>query len=129
MQKFDVASLIRLKRNEMPSEAFWDDFDRQLQLRLSQEVIVKKSMGWRSIMHYVYRFSPLAVGCALMILCASTFMKGTGTSRYVALSNPNSIKECSYSVLNSSENVDASLMKIVIPKKIVASNVPNCFSF
>lgn len=129
VQKFDVTSLIRLKRNEMPSEDFWDNFDHQLQLKLSQEVVVRKSAWWHWIMRYVYRFSPLTVGCALMVFCASVFVKNSVTPRYVALSNPVSIKECSRSILNSSENGESFLMKIVIPKKMVASNVSNCFSF
>ncbi len=129
VQKIDVESLIRLKRNEMPNEAFWDEFDHQLQLRLANEMVVAKDTVWNRLSYWIRRFVPLASGCALAVLLIISFVKPSGMSRYVVLSNPASVEECSRSVLTSSFYEDGVPMKSVIQKKMIASNVANCFSF
>ena len=129
MEKFDLHSLLQLKRNEMPTEAFWDSFDAELRLRLEKESAAKVQVSW--LVHCLnwLKHSPLvSATCALALLLGSVLLNGKPQMRYVAINDSVSVSECQKSVLMSNL-VDAGLKKDVIQKKMVASMAPKCFSF
>ena len=129
MEKFELESLLKLKRNEMPTEAFWDSFDSRLQTRLAQESMPKARISWlEHCLSWLCRSPLISATCALPLLIAVLFFNAKKQPRYVAMSEPISINESQISVLAADLSV-LGLEKNVIQKKMVASNATNCFSF
>ena len=129
MEKFDIHSLLQLKRNEMPTEAFWDNFDAQLRLRLDREFMPKVRVYWLNrCLNWLQRSPLVSATCALALLLSCVLLNEKPQSRYVAINDPVSVTECQKSVL-SGDLSNLGLKKDVIQKKMVASVATNCFSF
>ena len=129
MKNIDIESLLRLKRNEMPSEAFWDSFDAQLSLRLAQEMAPHSRICWtKKCIDWLYQFLPVSATCTVSLLLFFCFFNTTPKMRYVELNNPNSISECRDLALEWNLSTEG-LEKNIIQKKMVASSEPTCFSF
>lgn len=129
MEKFDLQSLLQLKRNEMPTEAFWDNFDAELHARLKKEVIPSIKVPWWEVCLRWLQHSPfVSATCVLSILLGSALLNHKPQARYVAINDSISITECQKSILVG-DLMDAGLKKDVIQKKMVASIAPKCFSF
>jgi hypothetical protein len=124
-QDLKLGALLKLKRYEMPTEAFWTAFDADLRTKLDLTPIQKKCSWFSQWVGILYRFSPLTVACTVMVLLGLSF-SSNNRERYNVISQPVSLNECRSSVLKSTSNA---LAKSVIQKKMVASAAPNCFSF
>lgn len=124
-QDLKLGALLRLKRYEMPTEAFWTVFDTGLRTKLDLIPVQKKSSLFTRCVGVLYRFSPLTVACTVMLLLGLSF-SSNNRERYDVVSQPVSLNECRSSVLKTTSDV---LAKSVIQKKMVASAAPNCFSF
>ena len=129
MEKFDIHSLLQLKRNEMPTEAFWDNFDAQLRLRLEKESVLEVRIPWLvRCLNWLQRSPLVSATCALALLLSCVLLNEKPQARYVAINDPVFITECQKSVLNG-DLLSSGLKKDVIQKKMVASVATNCFSF
>lgn len=128
MEDFKLSTLLQWKRNEMPTEAFWTDFDAQLQQRLAAETMVAVP-SWKAFAHrLVLRWAPLGVACALAL--SFSFDSTMKTSqRFVALHMPKSIEQCSTHYQDLGRDHSFIPGKNIIEKKNVASIAPRCFSF
>ena len=124
-QDLKLGALLKLKRYEMPTEAFWAAFDAGLRTKLDLTPVQKRSSWFTQCVGFLYRFSPLTVACAVMLLLGLSF-SSNNRERYDVVSQPVSLNECRSSVLKATSNI---LAKSVIQKKMVASAAPNCFSF
>ena len=124
-QDLKLGALLKLKRYEMPTEAFWMAFDADLRTKLDLTPAQKKCSWFTQWVSALYRFSPLTVACTVMLLLAVNFSSNS-KERYDVVSQPVSLNECRSSVLKATSNV---LAKSVIQKKMVASATTNCFSF
>ena len=124
-QDLKLGALLKLKRYEMPTEAFWTMFDTDLRTKLDLVPAQKKSSWFAQWMGALYRFSPLTAACTVMLLLALN-LSSSNKARYDVVSQPVSLNECRSSVLKATSGV---LAKSVIQKKIVATTTPNCFSF
>lgn len=125
-QDLRLGALLKLKRYEMPTEAFWTAFDANLRTKLDLTPIQKKHAWFTQFVGALYRFSPLTVACTVMLLLALNFSTGINKERYDVVSQPVSLNECRSSVLKATSDI---LAKSVIQKKMVASTATNCFSF
>ena len=129
MEKFDLHSLLQLKRDEMPTEAFWNHFDAKLRLRLEKESISAVRISWLDRCLSWLQHSPfVSATCALALLLGSFLLNEKPQARYVAINDPVSIKECQKSILMG-DLMNVGLRKDVIQKKMVASVATKCFSF
>lgn len=129
MEKFELESLLKLKRNEMPTEAFWDSFNSRLNAQLAQESMPKAHISWlKHYLNWLYRSPLISATCALSLLLAVHFFNAKSQFRYIAINEPISINESQIAVLAADLSV-IGLEKNVIQKKMVASNATNCFSF
>lgn len=129
MEKFDLHSLLQLKRDEMPAEGFWDNFDAQLRLRLEKESVQAVRISWLDRCLGGLQHSPfVSATCALALLLGGFLLNERPQARYVAINDPVSIKECQKSVLVG-DLMEVGLRKDVIQKKMVASVATKCFSF
>ena len=124
-QDLKLGALLKLKRYEMPSEAFWTTFDTDLRTRLDLTPIQKKCSWFTQFVAALYRFSPLTVTCVVMFLFALN-LSSNNRERYNVVTQPMSLNECRSSILKTTSNL---LAKSVIQKKMVASTASNCFSF
>ena len=124
-QDLKLGALLKLKRYEMPTEAFWTAFDADLRTKLDLVPTQKKHSWFTQCIGALYRFSPLTVACTVMLLLALNF-SSSNRERYDVVSQPVSLNECRNSVLKATSNI---LAKSVIQKKMVASTTTNCFSF
>ncbi|MDR0647694.1 MAG: hypothetical protein LBF43_04740 [Puniceicoccales bacterium] len=83
---FSLEELLHLKRYEMPPEAFWEAFEKQLQCRLALEVERKRSFSLVKMLDALYknwvRWFPLAT-----CLCVLSFVVYTQCFRAEKLSN------------------------------------------
>lgn len=125
-QDLKLGALLRLKRYEMPTEAFWTTFDANLRTKLDLTPTSKKSSWFTQFVGVLYRFSPLTVACTVMFLLALNFSSDFRKERYDVVSQTVASNECRSSVLKSTSDI---LAKSVIQKKMVASTATNCFSF
>lgn len=125
-QDLKLGALLRLKRYEVPTEAFWTAFDANLRTKLDLVPAQKKYSWFTQFIGALYRFSPLTVACTVMFLLALNFSSDIRKERYEVVSQPVSLNECRSSVLKTTSDV---LAKSVIQKKMVASATTNCFSF
>ncbi len=129
MEKIELESLLKLKRNEMPTDAFWDSFDANLSLRLAQEPMPKARVSWFNYCwNWFYRSPLVSAACALTLLFSIHFLAPKPTMRYTAINNSVSVKECQKSILIG-DLAKFGLEKNVIQKKMIASVASNCFSF
>lgn len=124
-QDLKLGALLRLKRYEMPTEAFWTAFDADLRTKLDLVPAQKKCSWFTQWVGVLYRFSPLSVACTVMLLLVLNF-SSTNKARYDVVAQPVSMSECRNSVLKATSDI---LAKSVIQKKMVASASTNCFSF
>ena len=125
-QDLKLGALLRLKRYEMPTEAFWTAFDANLRTKLDLTPASKKRSWFTQFVGALYRFSPLTVACTVMFLLALNFSSDFRKERYDVVSQTVSSNECRNSVLKATSDI---LAKSVIQKKMVASAATNCFSF
>jgi|GEM_PF-2584582 len=92
-----VEDLLRLKRSERPTEAFWDEFDRGLHQRMLQ-ALVKKDPWYRQLMRMltIPALPTLAITSAaalalLLLLRPINFQAGSNVSA-LATHNPSTVR-------------------------------------
>lgn len=129
--KTDLDTLLQLKRLEMPTERFWDEFDARLQAHLEQEKMPTVTVPWAGIvLKYMRRLTPAFVCSLLGVICMLNFSpSNVAEQRYSVIPVVHNMNECSRSVLKTSDVTGVVPVKNILHKKIVASNVRNCFSF
>lgn len=125
-QDLNLEALLKLKRYEMPTEAFWTTFGSNLRTKLDLVPVQKKNFWFTQFTHALCRFSPLTAACTVMLVLALHFSSDIRKERYDVVAQPVSSNECRSSILRATSDI---LTKSVIQKKIVATTATNCFSF
>lgn len=67
----EVEDLLRLKRSEMPDEAFWESFGEKLNQRMVHEAVKKYRPSFKSIIRYCFSktlaWTPMAAACLTLM--------------------------------------------------------------
>ena len=117
--RWNLEELLQLKRAEEPTEAFWNQFDAQLQARLEQESVPVFST-LRVVFALLWKqWRPITAYCCLK----------DNSQRFVAFQPITSIESCQSLRLQANDDAPVLSTKNVISKKMIASTAPNCFSF
>lgn len=77
-KKTTVEDLLRVKRSEVPSEEFWKGFDRQLEKRIVQSVVRRRSFAQFTGEWFLAHGKGVAA-TALVVLGAALYFPGTGS--------------------------------------------------
>ena len=127
--RWSLEELLQLKRAEEPSEAFWDQFDAQLQMRLETESIRLVPTMKKCIIHFWKRWMPITAACTLAFVLSFSYSSKSNAQRFIAFQPIASSEVCQTSRLQINEIEPVLSTKSVISKKMIASNAPKCFSF
>lgn len=127
--KWSLEELLQLKRMEEPSEAFWDQFDAQLQMRLEKEAVVGLPSLKELIIRFWKQWMPITATCALAFALTFSYLSRSNGQRFVAFQPIASSELCQQSRLSINDNAPVLSTKSVISKKMIASHTPKCFSF
>ena len=129
IKRTSLEILLSLKRNEMPSEGFWDTFDQQLAARLEKCAVPEKLNLWQRFLVLLQPLKPAMAACLFVLLFVVGKFSSTEPKRFEAVLATNSIQSCQLSTLSNTVSDSRLPLKNVIQKKNVASMATNCFSF
>ena len=127
--RWNLEELLQLKRAEEPAEAFWDQFDSKLQMRLEKESVLVFSPIKDLLARLWKQWVPITVSCALALTLSFSYLSKNKGQRFVTFQPITSIELCQSSRLQANGETPVLSTKSVIGKKMIASTAPNCFSF
>lgn len=127
--RWNLEELLQLKRAEEPTEAFWDQFDTKLQMRLEEESELVFSPVKDLLARLWKQSMPITASCALALTLSLSYLSKNNCQRFVAFQPILSSETCQQSRLQANDEAPVISSKSVICKKMIASAAPNCFSF
>ena len=124
---FNLSQLLQVKRYEMPTEAFWDEFDSRLQKQLTSVASTPIS-PIHNLVVWMRRLFPVTTVCMVMI--GMIYTLGIQHPRFVSLNQPNILASCFYSSIDRAPTLNnKGIDNLLCSQKKVASLVANGFHF
>lgn len=126
-KEFNLSQLLQLKRYEMPTEAFWDEFDARLQQQLAS-VSPAPISPIHNLVVWMRRLFPVTAICMVMI--GMLYALGVQHPRFISLNQPNMLASCFYLSVDQVPTLnDKGIDNLLCSQKKVASLTANGFHF